>query len=64
VIARARLRADYNAQAVEFLCQNIGAIGAARYRIGAAQVNDDAIEEFGKRLLGLPNRFTELKLPD
>ena len=64
VTARARLRADYTAQAVEFLCQNIGAIGAARYRIGAAQINEDAIEEFGKRLLGLPNRFAELRLPD
>jgi serine/threonine-protein kinase len=60
VIARARLRADYDGQAVEFLCQNIGAIGAARYRVAAARVDEDAIEEFGKRLLGLPNRFAEL----
>jgi hypothetical protein len=64
LVARARLRADYDAQAVEFLCQNVGAIGAVKYRIGAAQFDDDAIEEFGKRVLGLPNRFAELRLAD
>ena len=64
MIARARLHADYNALAVEVLCQNVGAIGAVKYRIGAAQFSNDAIEEFGKRLLGLPNRFTTLKLSD
>jgi len=62
--ARVRIRADYNAQVVEFLCQNVGTIGAVKFRIAAAKFDDDAVEEFGKRLLGLPNRFTELKLPD
>ncbi len=64
MVARVRIRADYNAQAVEFLCQNVGAIGATKYRLAAAEFNDGAVEEFGKRLLGLPNRFTTLKLPD
>jgi len=64
MIARARLRADYDALVVEILCQNVGAIGAVKYRLGVAELNNDAVEEFGKRLLGLPNRFTELKLPD
>lgn len=64
MIARARLCADYNALAVEVLCQNVGAVGAVKYRIGAAEFNNDTVEEFGKHLLGLPNRFTTLKLPD
>jgi len=64
VVARARLRADYSARVVEFLCQSVGAIGAARFRVAADQLNEEAIEEFGKRLLGLPNRFNELRMPD
>jgi serine/threonine-protein kinase len=64
MIARVRIRADYNAQAVEFLCQNVGMVGAAKFRIAAARFDEDAIEEFGKRMIGLPNRFAELKLPD
>lgn len=63
MVARVRIRADYDAQAVEFLCQNVGAIGAAKYRLGAAEFNDDVVEELGKRLLGLPNRFSTLVLP-
>ena len=62
--ARVRIRADYEAQAVEFLCQHVGTIGATKFRIAAAKFDEDAVEEFGKRLIGLPNRFTELKLPD
>jgi hypothetical protein len=64
VVARARLRADYDARLVEFLCQNVGTIGAARFRVAADQVSEETIEEFGKRLLGLPNRFNELRMPD
>ena len=63
IYSRVRLRADYNAQAVEFLCQNIGTIGMALYRLSGDRLNDDALEEFGKRILGLENRFTELRLP-
>lgn len=64
MVARVRIRADYNAQVVEFLCQNAASIGAAKFRVAAARFDEDAIEEFGKRLIGLPNRFGELKLPD
>jgi serine/threonine-protein kinase len=64
IVARVRIRADYNTQIVDFLCQNVSAIGASRFRIAADRFDEEAIEEFGKRLLGLPNRFAELKLPD
>ncbi|MNC93770.1 hypothetical protein D3C83_104760 [compost metagenome] len=64
IYSRARLRADYNSQAVEFLFQNIGNIGMARYRLAASKIDDDALEELGKRMLGLENKFTELRLPD
>jgi hypothetical protein len=62
--ARVRIRADYNAQVVEFLCQNVGMVGAAKFRIAAAKFDEDAIEEFGKLLIGLPHKFAELKLPN
>jgi len=61
--ARVRIRADYNAQAVEFLCQNFGSIGAAKYRIEASKFDENTIEEFGKRLIGMPNRFSEFIVP-
>jgi hypothetical protein len=64
MIARVRIRAEYDAQAVEFLCQNVGTIGATKFRIAASRFDEEAVEEFGKRLIGLPNRFTELKLTD
>jgi serine/threonine protein kinase len=64
MVARVRIRADYNAQVVEFLCQNAASIGAAKFRVAASRFDEDAVEEFGKRLIGLPNRFTEIKLPD
>ena len=64
IVARVRIRADYNAQVVELLCQNAASIGAAKYRIAASRFDDDAIEEFGKLLIGLPNKFAELKLPN
>ena len=63
IAARVRIRADYDAQAVEFLCQNVGMIGAAKYRVAAARFDESAVEEFGKRLIGLPNQFDQLKLP-
>jgi hypothetical protein len=62
--ARVKIRGDYNGQVLDFLCQNVGGIGASRYRIPANRFDDKAIEEFGKRLLGQPNGFAELKLPD
>ena len=62
IFSRARLRPDYHAQAVDFLCQNVGTIGMASYRLPADRLNDDALEEFGKRILGLENRFAQLRL--
>ena len=64
LVASARLRADYDALAVEILCQNVGLVGPARYRMAADRFNDEAVGEFGKLLLGLPSRFTELTLPE
>ncbi len=62
--ARVRISADYKAQVVEFLCHNVGMVGAAKFRIAAAKFDEDAVEEFGKLLIGLPNKFAELKLPN
>ena len=63
MVARARLTADYNSMAVDILCQNVGGVGAANVRIAAGNFGEDALEEFGKRILGLPNKLAELKLP-
>jgi serine/threonine-protein kinase len=63
MVARARLTADYNALAVDILCQNVGGVGAAKLRIAADKFGEDALEEFGKRILGLPNKLAEIKLP-
>jgi hypothetical protein len=32
-------------------------IGRANYRLGADQLDDATIEEFGKLILGFPSRF-------
>ena len=63
MVARARLSADYNAMEVDILCQNVGGVGAAKVRIAADKFGEDALEEFGKRILGLPNKLAEIKLP-
>jgi serine/threonine protein kinase len=63
MVARARLAPDYNALAVDLLCQNVGGVGATRFRIAADRFGEEALEEFGKRILGLPNRLAEIKLP-
>ena len=62
--ARIKIRADYSAGIVDFLCQNMGTIGASRFRITADRFDESAVEEFGKRVLGLPNRIADIKLPD
>ncbi|HXF65874.1 MAG TPA: serine/threonine-protein kinase [Burkholderiales bacterium] len=62
--ARATLQADYGALAVEFRCRNVGAIGQFKFRIGAGEFNMDAVEEFGKYLLGFPSRYAALRQPD
>ena len=59
--ASAILRADYGALAVQFEFFNVGQIGLANYRIGADELDDETIEEFGKFMLGIPGRFAELK---
>jgi len=59
--ASAILRADYGALAVQFECFNVGQIGLANYRIGADELDDEIIEEFGKFMLGIPGRFAEMK---
>lgn len=59
--ASATLRADYDAFAVQFECFNVGMIGAANYRLGADELDDETVEEFGKFLLGFPNRFATFR---
>jgi serine/threonine-protein kinase len=63
MVARARLAPDYNALAVDLLCQNVGGVGATRFRIPADRFGEEALEEFGKRILGLPNKLSEIKAP-
>jgi serine/threonine protein kinase len=60
--ASATLRADYEAQTVEILCENVGVLGPARYRLRSAEF-DETIWEFGQLLLGFPSRFAGLRLP-
>jgi len=60
--ASATLRADYERQAVDIVCQNVGVLGPAKYRIPAAEF-EAAIWEFGQLLLGQPSRFAGLRLP-
>ena len=61
IVANATLRGDYAAHAVEFICQNVGVLGVAKYRLGIAEI-DGAISEFGRLLLGLPSQFAGLRL--
>jgi hypothetical protein len=61
--ASATIRGDYAAFAVEIQCQNVGVLGPAKYRLSIAEFDDDTISEFGKLLLGFPNRFAGLRLP-
>ena len=60
--AKATLSGDYEAQAVEIACENVGVLGPARYRLRNAEF-DDAIWEFGKLLLGFPSAFAGRRLP-
>ncbi len=64
VPARVTLRVDHKTQIVDILCQNVAMIGASRFRFPADKFDEDVLDEFGKRMLGLPNRLSELKLPD
>jgi hypothetical protein len=59
--ANATLRADYGAFAIRFECFNVGQIGIANYQIGADQLDEATIEEFGKLILGFPSRFQEFR---
>jgi serine/threonine protein kinase len=60
--ASAVLHADYEKRMVEIVCQNVGVLGPARYRLSSAQF-DEAIWEFGQLLLGRPSRFAGMRLP-
>ena len=60
--AKATLRGDYESNAVEIACQNVGVPGPAKYRLSSAEF-DTAIWEFGQLLLGRPSRFAGLRLP-
>ena len=60
--ASATLRADYEAEAVEIECENVGVLGPAKYRLRSAEF-DETIWEFGQLLLGFPSRFAGLRLP-
>jgi hypothetical protein len=62
VPAKAALHADYEEQAVEIACQNVGVLGPVSYRLTSKEF-DEVIWEFGELLLGLPSRFAGLKLP-
>ena len=63
IAAEATLRADYEARTVEIQCQNVGVLGPAKYRLGIADLDDDAVPEIGNLLLGFPSRFAGLRLP-
>ncbi|MFN2643968.1 MAG: serine/threonine-protein kinase [Burkholderiales bacterium] len=62
IAAEACLRGDYEANAVEITCQNVGVLGPAKYRL-SADAFDAVIWEFGQLLLGRPSRFAGLRLP-
>lgn len=62
IAARATLRGDFESNAVEIACQNVGVLGPAKYRLSSAEF-DTAIWEFGQLLLGRPSRFAGLRLP-
>ena len=47
---------------MEILCENVGVLGPARYRLRGAEF-DETIWEFGQLLLGFPSRFAGLRLP-
>jgi hypothetical protein len=62
VPASATLRADYEAQAVDIECRNVGVLGVARYRLSRAEF-DELLWDFGKLLLGQPSAFAGRRLP-
>jgi len=62
LIATATLRGDYEGQSVEIVCENVGVLGPAKYRLASGEF-DEAIWEFGQLLFGLPSRFAGLRLP-
>jgi serine/threonine protein kinase len=60
--ASAVLRGDYEAQAVDIECLNVGVLGPARYRLTRAEF-DEVVWDFGKLLLGFPSAFAGRRLP-
>jgi serine/threonine protein kinase len=62
MLATAMLRGDYEAQAVEIDCQNVGVIGRVRYRLSRAEF-DELVWDLGKLMLGFPSAFAGRRLP-
>jgi hypothetical protein len=62
IASNAMLRADYRTLSVEIECRNVGALGPEKYRIPADAFNEDAIEEFGKLLLGFPHLMSKFSV--
>jgi hypothetical protein len=62
IAATAMLRADYRTLSVEIECRNVGVLGPEKYRIPADAFNEDAIEEFGKLLLGFPHLISKFSV--
>jgi serine/threonine protein kinase len=60
--ARATLRADYEAQAIDIECENVGVLGRARYRLARSEF-DEVVWDLGKLMLGFPSTFAGRRLP-
>jgi serine/threonine protein kinase len=60
--ASATLRADYEAQAIDIECVNVGVLGRARYRLQRSEF-DEMVWDLGKLMLGFPSAFAGRRLP-
>jgi serine/threonine protein kinase len=60
--ASATLRADYEAQAIDIECVNVGVLGRAKYRLPRADF-DEMVWDLGKLMLGFPSAFAGKRLP-
>ena len=54
------LRGDYDHPGFVVEMQNVGRIGASRFRIGADELTDDILDELGHWLLGAGDAFARL----
>jgi serine/threonine protein kinase len=60
--ASATLRADYDTQAIDIECVNVGVLGRARYRLSRSEF-DEIVWDLGKLMLGFPSAFAGRRLP-